>query len=189
VSWLLEAAVLFALWRSTGRLRHYFAAQAIATPILFALAPWDTTRLYLWAYAILTGLILAAIVSLVWDFKYWRGMAIAAVLALSVGHLAFAWLPGAPKPSDIVGITEGAILFWGGLVLGGTAPYRAKPLLSLVLAWLWFAQALFRWGFYLHLPSETWLRMNWRVPPILCIVAFLIVGGLCEVQHVPKRVS
>jgi hypothetical protein len=188
--WLLEFAILFALWRSDGRLRWYFLSQATATPILSVTARLysDTSTTYLWAYTILTGLILACVVALAWEFRYWRGMAIAGVLALAVGHFAELGLVWPIKHYEAVGLAEGAILFWAALVLGGTAPYRARPAISFTLALLWFAQALFRWGFILNLPSEEWLAANWFVPPVLCIVAFVIVGVLRDgVQPVPQR--
>jgi hypothetical protein len=182
--WLLAASIGFALWRSDGRLRWYFLAQAVYT-VVGSLTYWafgDTSTAYLAAYSVLTGLILLSVVSLAWDARYWRGMAIAATLAVAVAHLASFGLLSPIRPFEAVGLLEGAILFWAALVLGGTAAYRPNCGINATLSLLWFAQALFRWGFVLNL-DETWLWMNWKVPAMLCVVAFTAIGLMRPVRQ------
>lgn len=97
--------------------------------------------------------------------------------------LRLIWLElGTPTPAEYVHILEGTFLLWMAIGLGASAPYLTRhqrgPALSLAL--LFFFQALFRWGFCLHIKSETWIRANEIVPFLLSSSVYLWVGMRCR---------
>jgi len=179
---LVLAAVLFAGWRTRHQasLFAYFCVQAAYVPVIWGVERFsgDTSLEYLTAYAVMTGLILTCVVWIASEGLSYRSAGFASVLALTVARMAYVSLGHPAKGYEWVQLTEAGILLWAALCVGGRAPYVRNGAVSLVLALLWLAQAFFRLGFILHL--ESWLPYNWRVPPILGIVAFLIVGGLAH---------
>jgi len=186
MSWLSLAAACFAGWRSRHNARLFcycisFASANVVGRIIAQLSG-DTSLEYLTAYAVMTGLILTCVVWIASEGLSYRSAGFASVLALTVARMAYVSLGHPAKGYEWVQLTEAGILLWAALCVGGRAPYVRNGAVSLVLALLWLAQAFFRLGFILHL--ESWLPYNWRVPPILGIVAFLIVGGLAH--EVPK---
>jgi hypothetical protein len=179
------AAVLFAGWRSrhVPVLLWYFISQAVYAVVVFPAGRLlgDTSVPYSVIYAILTGIVLASVVRIAWNTattrqNSWRAAAIVGVLAITVGHVAFKELDHPARYYDWIGIVEASVLFWAALVIGATAPYIGRWKVAFTLALLWFGQAWFRYGFYTHLPDKFWLTLNWRVPPLLCITGFILIG-------------
>jgi hypothetical protein len=187
VGWLLFASILFAGWRCRfiPRLYQYFFAQALYTVVLFNLR-WlvgDTSRIYAAAYSLLTGIILLAVGRIATEnlsgHQYsCRGAVIAGVLAIILVRLAFVGLQAPVRYYEWIHLIEAGALIWAGLCVAGTAPYCDRWDIAFTLGMLWLVQALFRLGFILHLPSETWVRYNWIVPPAACIIAFTAIGLL-----------
>lgn len=131
-------------------------------------------------YSLLTAFILLAVARIVTEAisekqNSWRGAALAGVLAITLGRLAWVGMP-AIKYYSVIGIVEGVCLFWAGICLGYLAAHTHRWDIALTLAILWILQALFRFGFYLHYP--TWMAFNWRIPPVLAASAFVIIGLL-----------
>jgi hypothetical protein len=191
MGWLLLGAILFAGARSRNIpcLYQYFFAQTVYTIVIWPLhwAVGTSSHLYAWAYSILTAFILMsvcriAIESIQSKQNSWRGAAIAAVVALTLGHFAWTGMPTPIRYYSMIGVIEGTVLLWAGIVVGALAPWAERWGIALTLAVLWVAQTAWRFGFYLHL--HDWLRFNWIVSPLLPTVAFAIIGlSLRPVRH------
>jgi hypothetical protein len=185
---LVLAAICFAGWRTrfVPSLFQYFFAQALYAMVIFPLN-WfygTSSTIYAVAYTLLTSFILLAVGRIVTEAisekqNSWRGAALAAILAVTMGHMAWSGMPGI-KYYYVIGVIEGTALLWAGLVLGSLAAYTECWDIALTLAALWISQAVWRWGFYLHFPG--WLRLNWVVSPLLCIIAFVIIGFVAKLR-------
>jgi|SRR5882757_9494747 len=132
------------------------------------------------AYTLITAAILGTIIAITVEAvqrkqRSWRGSAFMGLIAWSVALLCF-FNTSPVKPLDMVRIAEGAILLWAALTLGCLAPYMDNFALATVLAWWWFAQALFRTYFYVFETNDVMLWLNWKLPPLLGFIAFLLLG-------------
>jgi multidrug transporter EmrE-like cation transporter len=187
VIWLLLASILFAgcQARHIPSLLCYFFAQALYTAIGYEVyrSYGAGSVAYAVVYSAGTAVILLTCLNLVWEALRGRGyvlraVVVAGILSLTLGKMAFLGLGHPAKYYDWIGLTEGTLLLWCGLLIGGVSPHTRYAGINLALSLLWIAQALFRWGFYLHFPD--WLMLNWKVPPALCIVGFAVVGWLAR---------
>lgn len=181
---MLVAIIVSLLWAlaypQPKCLTRYLFACLYADLAVF-LAHWiwgDASVVYAAIYSIFTAAILLAAVALVGETIYrqrnvWRIAGIAIVFAVSLGHLAYSGIQ-TMHYYDWIGLTEATTLFWCGLVAGFTAPYVRMWDIQLTLGLFWMAQALWRWGFYMHLPA--WLPLNWKVPGYLGIAAFSVIA-------------
>jgi hypothetical protein len=189
------AAVLFAGWRSrrVPALLWYFVAQAayalVVFPARFFLS--DTSVFYAIIYATMTGVVLLSIVRIAWNAvitrqNSWRAVAIVGLLSVTVGRVAFMELDHPARYYDCIGIIEASALFWAALVLGAVSPYIIRWKVSFTLAILWFCQSWFRYGFYTHIPDKFWLALNWRIPPVLCIIGFILIGKFLDYDEMSQ---
>jgi hypothetical protein len=193
---LIITALLFALyWPQPKCLARYLWAQLTYALVIFPVNYFwgDGSLAYAMVYVLFTGIILATVMGIAWEAlgTNWQALGAMFVVCLTIEHYAIAGLGHAPRWYDWIGITEGVILFGAAMIVGWTAPRMKLWDVSLTLAFLWFGQALFRWGFYLHLPDKLWLTLNWIVPAWLGIVAFTIVGwrGRAHLRRLRSRYS
>ena len=193
---LIVVALVFALyWPQPKCLARYLWAQlAYALTVLPVLWLWpETSMVYAAVYVLFTGIILATVLGIAWESigANWKALGAAITLSLTLGHVAFTGLAHKARWYDWVGITEGVILFGAALIVGYAAPRLKFWDVSLTLAFLWMGQALFRWGFYLHLPDKLWIYLNWVVPAWLGIIAFTLLGwrGRAHLRRLRGRYS
>ena len=179
----LLAAILFALWRSWDnseqRLFWYFYAQLIYTLLGYGAYKLfgDTSWQYLTVYLLGTSIILVTMARIVWEAVKRKSklLGIPGVLSFGLGALAASGL----HPMSLyewAGVLEGSLLMGCAVVIGYSAYYHARHDIRLILASLWTVLGLFRLGFYLNLPSEAWLKMNWQIPGWSCVMAFTLIG-------------
>lgn len=186
----IVGSLVFALWNWPPRcVSLYLWAQLIYALTVFPVNHFwhDTSLVYTFVYVSATALVFAAIANIVLGAvrtrqNSWKAFGIVGVLSVTLGRLAVLGLAHPARYYDWIGIIEGCFLFAAALTLGAVAPYLERTDLALVLAGLWFAQAWFRIGFYLHL--EEWGKWNWRVPPLLGIVGFVLVGAFSRRRFV-----
>ena len=180
------ASILFALfYPQPSRVVLYLYACLYGDLVIFAANQFwgDTSKVYAVAYAVMTGLILLAIGNIVLEAvrtrqNSYKALGLVFVLSVTLGRLCFAGLGHQAHYYDFIGIIEGAFLFGAGLTIGYLAPYLERTSLGLTLACLWLGQSFWRLGFYLHVESAEWLRLNWRIPPLLGILGFSLLGWL-----------
>lgn len=192
--WLLLFAGLFAGWRSTDEpdLFFYFFTKVLANVVLFSLALLlgDTSTLYAWAYACLTGLILVAMGIIAWQ-AIWRIsgslklLGIPLALAFGLGRLAYAGMAVPLRFAGWIHLIEGCGLFLCAMLVGCAAPYSRRADVLLILSLWWVTLGTFRLGFWMHVSDPHWLALNWVVPPWLGVAGFLLVGWRVK-RHLPS---
>jgi hypothetical protein len=181
--WLVLVSLSLALWQSCGRIRLYLLSCLLADAILFPLGRFakDTSHLYAWAYAVLTGLILLVVAWIVLEAlrkhqNSWKALGIVGVLSVALGRAAMLGIGHTARYYDWIGILEGCCLFAAGLTYGCLAPYLERTSIALVLSGLWLSQSFFRIGYYVLNPA--WAKWNWRIPPIIGTCGFLLIALL-----------
>lgn len=180
----LTLAALFALlYDPSQRLCNYIYAKMYGNILLFAVNHWwgDKSLFYGIIYVLVTGIVLATVIALVAGIiehrqNSWRGAAFIALAAWAFALFCY-FNMGKHDAYDLVCIAEGAILFWAGLTAGLLAPYVKNMGIAIVLSGLWLSQSAFRVYHYVwEHPVMEWL--NWKLPPVLGITAFLLIGLL-----------
>jgi hypothetical protein len=192
VGWLLLGAILFSGARSRNIpcLYQYFCAQAVYTIVIWPLH-WTvgtSSHLYAWAYSILTAFILMSVCRIALESvqskqNSWKGAAIAGVIAITTGHFAWTGMSVPIRYYSVIGVIEGTVLLWAGIVVGSLSSWADRTAIALTLAILWVMQAGWQWGFYLNLAE--WRRLNWIISPLLPTIAFLIIGLLLPLGRRP----
>jgi hypothetical protein len=180
----LTASCLFALaWPQPKPITCYLYAKLLGNLTLFAINALlgDSSNTYLVCYLLVTGIILLAVAGIVLDGirsaqNSFKPLGPILVLSGALIRLATLALGHPAHIQDMVGIAEGAFLFAAGMSYGCLAPYLERTYLALVLGGLWIAQAFWRIGLYVHLPA--WRSFDWRVPPLLGVIAYLLLGLL-----------
>lgn len=179
----LTAAILYALWQSLPKpLFWYLVWQLIYTLTVFATASFfyaDTTWQYALVFSAFTVPILWCVCRLTWDSVQWHKAKWLALLTGLLAAIALARLAylGFPRPIaywDWIALATGFLLSFAGVSAGLSLPYVPQKRVLAVLTCLWLAQSFWQFGFpqYFH----SWVRLNWDIPPLLCIVAFLFIG-------------
>lgn len=178
-------SILFALfYPQPERVVKWLYSQLYGTILLFAINRWygDGSKVYLATYAVVTAIILGTVLAIVLGSlrlkqHSYRGAALLALAFLTFGRWCYVHIEH-PQFSDCIGITEGSILLWAAMCLGYLVPYMKETGLAATLTGLWFCQSMFRIWFYVSGPSEWFLWLNWKLPPLLGISAFLLIGWL-----------
>ena len=188
---VLIIAVLYALTAPFTRwLTWYLTAQLVATLSIYGalLFIHETSLAYYIIYSAATYLILASIAWLVGlalrSHKAWilaligSGAVSGALAGLVWYEVKENWFTPNFPLAEFIHISEGAFLLFSAICLGGSAPYLAShqrgQALSLTL--LFFCQALFRWGFCLHITNEAWIKANYFIPFLLATSTYLWIG-------------
>lgn len=178
-------AALFALfYPQPERVIKYIYAKLYGNILLFSVNHWwgSTSRVYEVTYACVTAVILGTVLAIVIGAlrlkqHSYRGAALLALAFLTFGRWCYVHIEH-PQFSDAIGIIEGSILLWAAMCLGYLVPYMKETGLAATLTGLWFCQSMFRIWFYVSGPSEWFLWLNWKLPPLLGISAFLLIGWL-----------
>jgi hypothetical protein len=80
--------------------------------------------------------------------------------------------------AEFVHVYEGFFLLLGAICLGASAPYleRHQRGQALSLTLLFFCQAVFRWGFCLHIQNLAWIAANDIMPFMMSTSTYLWIG-------------
>lgn len=157
----------------------YLLAQLIYIPpvmlVVWLLGVWSPW--YALVYVVFTLPILASIAWIVSDVlleRHYRlrPLAIALVLALMLGRIAYFGLGRPVTYFDWINLALGVLLATAGIVTAYTAPYLARCDLALILSLLWLGQSISCFGWALHL----WERWNFLLDPAMGIVAFSLLA-------------
>lgn len=176
-------ALLWALRRPLPQsLALYLKAQlAYIPPVMLTYWLAGPGTLYAAVYSLLTAYILLTALWIVYvtlvsrDYAL-RGSALAVLIALLFGRVAYVGLDRGMGFADWVVLIEAAVLVWCGTMIGTLAPYTPDRNLSLALSFTWLGQALFDFGFLLYDSSPLWARLNYAVPPLVMIALCLWIG-------------
>lgn len=179
---LLGAAFWALMSRKPSAFMWYFFAQIAYIPAIYGMA-WaygQDSGAYLLAYIGMTGLVLSAVVLVAWNalagrLYRLRAAAIALVLAIVLGKMAFMGLEH-PKAEDFLVLIEAVVLLWAGIVTSYVARYRPDKWAYFTLGTMWIGYALWDFGLILHHPY--WVEADWYVPGAWNTLGFVIVGFL-----------
>lgn len=178
---LLICSILFAGWhvRNVPILLAYFSAQLLSIVVGYTVyLVYGDGPFYGIAYATLTCVVLLTLINIAWRLAGIHAIALAGLLALTVTRMAYFALGHQPEWYDWIGLLEGGVLFWAGLIVGTSAPFRERTGIHLSLGLLLLSQTAWRWGYYIHMPG--WNELNWIVSPALPIVGFTVIGLLAR---------
>lgn len=188
---LLFLSILFAGWwtRHSLALFAYFCAQFVGTlaAVVVHYACGDDSLAYGATYIVLTAAILFSVVNmarLCIGRNHARICAIATILSVTLTRMAYLALGHSPMWYDWIGLIEGGVLFWSGLIVGFASPFQQRTGIHLSFGLLFLAQTGWRWGFYIHMPG--WNDLNWIVSPSIPILAFTVIGLLARHEEMKE---
>lgn len=114
-----------------------------------------------------------------------RIWAVGVMLALVMGAVSYNGMTKPLKAYNWIAIWEGCCLVVLGFALShAITPQRGnRKLIGMLLSVLWLLQALFEFGFTLHMPSPEWDRLNDYLPAMMVIGTFLAIGTLLRFKE------
>jgi hypothetical protein len=165
-------------WKLCG----YFTAFSINNlSLLVVLWVYGWGPVYAWVYSLTSIPIFLSMMGICSEClrsrKYRaRAVTIGFILAVTIGHLTHAGIVRPVTAYDWISLTEGTLLLWAGTMIGVSAAYAERSDLALILSILWLAQALFSFGYVLHLNWPMWMELNWWLPETICMTGFILIG-------------
>lgn len=186
---VLLASSLLIAWRMclVASLRHYFAAQLIAALVIEGtlLRFNEHSHLYIAIFVVADVIVFVTMIPLVWTTLSQhplRSLAVANGLAIGLGLSAISASGRDLTFYQWVGAMAGAFLVLCAVCSGMGAAYLSgtsrKIALSLMV--MWFVQALYEFGFTLHIESPVWLNVNEFLPSMVVASGCLWLALFCR---------
>jgi hypothetical protein len=191
VRFIAIASALLIAWRvcRISELRRYFASQLVAI-MLIETALLRLSEHSLWYAAIYIAadlIVFSAMVPIVWRTLCFHPMRLIPILnGVAIG--AAVWMitktAGNMTIYQIINSAEGAFLAMCAVCAGLGAAYLSGTdrRIAFSVAGLWLAQAIYRFGFTLHIESSFWVRLNESIPTFLVGCGCLWLALFCKAR-------